>query len=81
MRRSLELDDRLSRAAALFPACEYGADIGADHGRLSCFLLESGKAERMCVADISGDSLKKAEALLSLRGLAERADFKVGDGL
>ena len=81
MRRFIALDDRLTRAAALFPACDYGADIGADHGRLSCYLLESGKAKRMCVADISGDSLKKAEALLFLRGLAERADFKVGDGL
>lgn len=81
MRRFIALDDRLTRAAALFPACDYGADIGADHGRLSCYLLESGKAKRMCVADISGDSLKKAEALLSLRGLAERADFRVGDGL
>lgn len=81
MRRSLELDDRLSRAAALFPACEYGADIGADHGRLSCFLLESGKAERMCVADISADSLQKAEILIQEHGLAGRADFRVGDGL
>ena len=81
MRRFSELDDRLSRASALFPACEYGADIGADHGRLSCFLLESGKVQRMCVADISADSLKKAETLLALRGLSERADFRVGDGL
>ena len=81
MRRFPELDDRLSRAAALFPACAYGADIGADHGRLSCFLLESGKAERMCVADISADSLKKAEGLLASRGLSEKADFRVGDGL
>lgn len=81
MNRYSALDDRLSRAAALFPACEYGADIGADHGRLSCFLLESGKAIRMCVADISADSLKKAEALLTERGLHDRADFRVGDGL
>lgn len=81
MNRYSVLDDRLSRAAALFPACEYGADIGADHGRLSCFLLESGKAIRMCVADISADSLKKAEALLTERGLHDRADFRVGDGL
>ena len=81
MNRFSALDDRLSRAAALFPACEYGADIGADHGRLSCFLLESGKAKRMCVADISGDSLKKAETLLTERGLHDRADFRVGDGL
>ena len=75
------LDDRLSRAAALFPACEYGADIGADHGRLSCYLLESGKCERMCVADISAESLKKARELLSLHRVSHRADFAVGDGL
>lgn len=81
MQRFPELDDRLSRASALFPACEYGADIGADHGRLSCFLLESGKVQRMCVADISADSLKKAEALITERGLSDRADFRVGDGL
>ncbi|MBR5108878.1 MAG: SAM-dependent methyltransferase [Clostridia bacterium] len=81
MPRICELDDRLSRASALFPACEYGADIGADHGRLSCYLLETGTCARMCVADISADSLKKAEQLLISRGLKDRADFKVGDGL
>ena len=81
MNRFSALDDRLFRASALFPACDYGADIGADHGRLSCFLLESGKVQRMCVADISADSLKKAEALLADRGLHDRADFRVGDGL
>ena len=81
MSRFSELDDRLSRAAALFPACEYGADIGADHGRLSCFLLETGKADRICVADISAASLKKAEMLIASRNLSARADFRVGDGL
>ena len=59
MNRFSALDDRLSRAAALFPACEYGADIGADHGRLSCYLLANQRCSRMCVADISADSLEK----------------------
>ena len=75
------LDERLSRAAALFPACAYGADIGADHGRLSCYLLATGKCERMCVADISADSLDKARKLLALHELSDRADISVGDGL
>lgn len=75
------LDDRLSRAAALFPACAYGADIGADHGRLSCYLLFTGICERMCVADISAPSLRKAQELLLRHGLSERADIRVGDGL
>ena len=79
--RPLNLDARLSLAASLFPACAYGADIGADHGRLSCYLLETGKAARMCVADVSAPSLNKARELLALRGVESRADIRVGDGL
>ena len=79
--RPLNLDARLSLAASLFPACAYGADIGADHGRLSCYLLETGKAARMCVADVSAPSLNKARELLRLRGVEGRADIRVGDGL
>ena len=75
------LDDRLAQALAFFPVCEYGADIGADHGRLSCALLAKGICRRMCVSDISGESLEKARGLLALHGLAQRADFRVGDGL
>lgn len=75
------LDERLQTAAELFPACAYGADIGADHGRLSCYLLETGVCQRMCVTDISGESLKKARDLLALKGLSARADLRVGDGL
>ena len=81
MDRLPRLDDRLARAAALFPACAYGADIGADHGRLSCVLLAKGICRRMCVADISPASLQKAERLLQLHGLQHRADLSVGDGL
>ena len=76
-----QLDDRLQAAADLFPVCAYGADIGADHGRLSCHLLHSGKCARMIVSDISAESLAKAQALLALHELADRADFCVADGL
>lgn len=75
------LDDRLARAAALFPACAYGADIGADHGRLSCILLANNVCQRMCVSDLSADSLKKARTLLERHGVADRADFREGNGL
>ncbi len=76
-----ELDARLAAAAALFPACDIGADIGADHGRLSCHLLASGRVKRMVVTDISADSLLKAKRLLAEHQLDERADFVVADGL
>ncbi len=76
-----QLDDRLSKAAKLFPACAYGADIGADHGRLSCFLLANDRCARMCISDLSAPSLEKAKRLIALHGFADRADFAVGDGL
>ncbi len=81
MMRLPVLDERLSAAAHMMPACAYGADIGADHGRLSCYLLANNICERMCVADISAPSLQKAKRLLALHSLDNRADFRVGDGL
>ena len=76
-----KLDERLQAAYDLFTACDLGADIGADHGRLSCCLLSSGKCARMVVSDVSDDSLEKARRLLHLHGLEERADYRVADGL
>lgn len=76
-----QLDERLSKAAKLFPACGYGADIGADHGRLSCFLLANDRCARMCISDLSAPSLEKAERLIRMHGLKDRADFCVGDGI
>ena len=76
-----QLDERLQKAANLFPACGYGADIGADHGRLSCYLLAKNLCERMCVSDLSAPSLKKAERLLHMHGFSNRADFCIGDGI
>ena len=76
----IELDERLSMLAALTPACPVAADIGADHGFLGTWLLESGKCERVQFLDISALSLKKASRLVRARGLSERAVFSVGDG-
>lgn len=76
-----KLDERLSAVYDLFPACDLGADIGADHGRLSCKLLSSGKVKKMLVTDISTESLKKADTLLKTHGLRDRAELLVGDGL
>ncbi len=75
------LDARLAAVAALFPPCDAGADIGADHGRLSCTLLSSGRCQRMQITDISSLSLEKARRSIALCGLDKRADFRVGDGL
>ncbi len=76
-----QLDERLQAAADLFSACDLGADIGADHGRLSCHLLHTNTCQRMIVADISDESLQKARNLLSLHCLDSRVEYRVADGL
>lgn len=76
-----QLDARLRCVAQLVPHSEFAADIGADHGRLSCYLLSSGICKKMIVSDISDASLEKSRRLLSLHGLDHRAEFVVADGL
>jgi tRNA A22 N-methylase len=57
------------------------ADIGCDHGRLSCALVQSGRAERCIAVDISLPSLKKAERLANLLDVSVRVETRLGDGL
>ena len=75
------LDERLTLAAALYPACELGADIGTDHGYLPCHLLETGVCRRMILADVSPKALGRAEAEVARQGLQDRARLVCADGL
>ncbi|NLC33548.1 MAG: SAM-dependent methyltransferase [Clostridiales bacterium] len=76
-----KLDERLELIANLVPKCSLAADIGADHGRLSCYLLSKNICNKMIVSDISADSLKKSKQLLELHQLDHLAHFVVADGL
>ena len=76
------LDARLGAVAAFVDeGAGLVADIGADHGRLACALLTTRPGLRMIVADISADSLAKAQRLLERRGFCHRAAFRVANGL
>ena len=75
------LSARLQAAYSLFPTCVQGADIGADHGKLSLALLKSGKCQRMLVTDISAKALQRSRACITNAGMQDRAVFCVGDGL
>lgn len=57
------------------------AEIGADHGITSAYLLHRGIADKLIVSDISAASLDKAKRLFARHGLTERAAFRVADGL
>lgn len=78
--RPIMLDERLGAVAALFQHCRMGADIGADHGKLSAWLLQEARCQYMLVSDISASSLEKARRLIDQSGLSDRALFQTADG-
>ena len=49
------------------------ADVGCDHGKLACYLLENNIAKFAYVSDISQSSLDKAKKLLSTKKLPYKA--------
>ena len=73
--------ERLDCAVSLLAGARVVADVGCDHGRLSCALIQRGAAERCIAIDISEPSLKKAERLISLIGAEKRIETRLGDGL
>lgn len=75
------LSNRLSAIAKLLPPCPLAADIGADHGHLSVYLIESGLAEHVLCTDLSEPSLQKARDAVKQKNLEHAVSFYVGDGL
>ena len=73
--------ERLECAIELLSGARVVADIGCDHGRLSCALIQRNIAEKCIAIDISEPSLKKAERLLQKVGAQERIETRLGDGL
>ena len=57
------------------------ADIGCDHGRLSCALVQQELADACIAVDISAPSLKKTEQLAARVGVSDRVETRLGDGL
>lgn len=78
----LKPSDRRVRAIVdLVPVCGCAADVGTDHGKIGAQLLLSGKCGKVIFSDISAPSLEKAKKLAEEKGLREKADFCVADGL
>ena len=77
----LHLRPRLEAAAALLTGAATVADVGCDHGRLACALVQRDMCTRCIASDVSAPSLAKARALARLTGVQERIGFRTGDGL
>lgn len=77
----IRLDERLYTVACLAAGARTVCDIGCDHGKLACYMVQTGRAERAVATDISAPSLKKAEELIAETGLADLVTTRIGDGL
>lgn len=73
--------ERLACAIELLSGARVVADVGCDHGRLSCALIQRNIAEKCIAIDISEPSLKKAERLIQKIGAQERMETRLGNGL
>lgn len=56
------------------------ADIGCDHGRLCCALLQQKACKRCIAIDVSAFSIEKTRHLAAISGLDEQIDIRLGDG-
>ncbi len=56
-------------------------DVGCDHGKLSLYLVQRGKAKRIIATDINRQPLQKAIDLFASYNLSHTADFLLTDGL
>lgn len=75
------LDERLKKIASLVPEGDLVADIGCDHGKLTCYLVGSGRCHRAIASDISPISRNKARDLFERNGLLSNITIKGEDGL
>ena len=73
--------ERLACAIELLSGARVVADVGCDHGRLSCALIQRNIAEKCIAIAISEPSLKKAERLIQKIGAQERMETRLGNGL
>lgn len=56
---------RIEHICALLEKCKTFADVGCDHGYCTRYMLENNLCDLAYISDISGQSLKKAQNLLS----------------
>ena len=77
----ISLTRRLRAAADFVRRGSVAADVGCDHGKLSAYLLDSGRAEFVYATDIREQPLEKAAALLSSERYEGRYECVLTDGL
>ena len=76
-----KLDSRLAAAADFVGYGTVAADIGTDHGYLVCWLVENGVCKRAYATDINEKPLESAKALIAEKGLGDKIETRLTNGL
>jgi len=79
--RRIRPGTRLDCAIELLGSARVVADVGCDHGRLGCALMQRGSAQKCIAIDISSPSLEKTTRLTRKIGVQDRVETRLGDGL
>lgn len=76
----MEVSKRLNWILEYMKPCTVAADIGTDHGYAVIEMLKRNIAEKMIATDINKGPLEKAKFNVSLEGLKNKVDFRLGGG-
>ena len=81
MNEQPKLSKRLTAAADMVRAGAVVADVGTDHAYVPIALCLSGRATRAVASDINEGPLARARENITVRGLSDRIDTVLCDGL
>ena len=81
MNEQPKLSKRLSAAAEMVRAGAVVADVGTDHAYVPIALCLSGRAARAVASDVNEGPLDRAKENIAARGLSDRIDTVLCDGL
>jgi tRNA (adenine22-N1)-methyltransferase len=77
----MELSVRLGKTASLVEPCRCVADIGTDHAYIPIYLVKKGICSHAIASDINRGPIKKAARNISLNGLDDKIECRIGPGL
>lgn len=77
----IAIDKRLKTIAKFINKDSFVLDVGADHGYLSIYLIESGIAKKVTATDVKKMPLESAEKNIIEHNLTDRINTLLTDGL
>lgn len=77
----IAIDKRLKAIAGFVTQGGFTVDVGADHGYLSIYLIESGQSQRVLATDVREGPLSSARQNIAAHMLDGKIDTLLTDGL